>query len=51
MPRTSEKKQVTKIKNTKHAKDSDKSVFDEYVGYLGKGSTEKVMKELRGDAD
>jgi hypothetical protein len=51
MPRTARKRQDTKIKKTKHATDSDKSVFDEFIGYLGKGSTDNVMKELRGDAD
>lgn len=51
MPKTSEKKQVTKPKKIKPAKESDMSVFDEYIGYLGKGSTDKVMKELRGETD
>ena len=32
-------------------KKTDSKVFDEFVGYLGKGSTDEVMKELRGKAE
>ena len=29
----------------------DDKVFDKYVGYLGKGKTDKVIRELRGEID
>ena len=29
----------------------DIDVFEEYVGYLGKGNTDKTMRELRGDPE
>ena len=32
-------------------KKTDSKVFDEFVGYLGKGSTDEVMKELRGEPE
>lgn len=27
----------------------DDTTFDEYIGYLGKGKADKIMKELRGE--
>jgi len=51
MPQTSKEKQNSKYKKGKPAKESDTTVFDEFVGYLGKGRTDRVMKELRGGTD
>lgn len=32
-------------------KKTNAEVFDEYVGYLGKGSTDKVIEDLRGKTE
>ena len=35
----------------KMCKKTDATTFDEFVGYLGKGKTDRIMKELRGERD
>lgn len=40
-----EKKQLGKRKK------SPPNVINEYAGYLGKGNTEKIMSELRGEEE
>lgn len=32
-------------------KKTDTKMFDEFIGYLGKGKTDKIMEELRGGKD
>ncbi len=32
-------------------KKTDSTIFDEYVGYLGKRKTDKIIDELRGETD
>ncbi len=39
-----------KHKENKQGK-NDIDVFEEYVGYLGKGNTDKIVRELRGDPE
>ncbi len=29
----------------------DPDVFHKFMGYLGKGNTDKIMRRLRGDSD
>ncbi len=35
----------------KTRKKSNSDVFDEFEGYLGKGNTDKIMRDLRGDVN
>ena len=35
----------------KIVKKVEDTVFDKYIGYLGKGKTDKVIRELRGEID
>lgn len=37
--------------DVKIVKKADNEVFDDYVGYLGKGKTDKIIGELRGESD
>ena len=37
--------------DVKIVKKANEKVFDEFVGYLGKGKTDKIIRELRGETD
>jgi AbrB family looped-hinge helix DNA binding protein len=37
--------------DVKIVKKADNEVFDDFVGYLGKGKTDKIVRELRGEPD
>ncbi len=39
-----------KKKTHREHKKSPSTVFEEYLGYLGKGNTDIRMRELRGDS-
>jgi hypothetical protein len=41
----------TKKKQFKKRKKPHSNEFDEYIGYLGKGNTDKIMQGLRGDPE
>ena len=45
VPNIPEEEQIQRRKR------SDSDVFEEFVGYLGKGNTDEIMHELRGSVD